>query len=230
MSAPGNCHSWREHFPASEIPFILSGVLRCMAGERKKTEVEGENSISVRLWKKLRLDADLRQRPVQSDPEAWEINENNPDGVIGRLDIRFIYSTGVNHPWPVFAIEAKRLHVNFTSGWKSLISEYVTAETAKPLEKEQGMMCFVTGRYSKGLRAGAMLGYVFDGNIIGARASIAEAIEKYSTKLKLKTGATLSKSSLIAGQTELEESLHALEDEKLDDKNPFTIYHILVSV
>src|ERR1035441_7926256 len=46
----------------------------------------------------------------------------------------FLYSTGVNKPWPYFGIESKRLHVSFPSGWQSLISEYVTGH--------QGMMCF----------------------------------------------------------------------------------------
>jgi hypothetical protein len=40
---------------------------------------------------------------------------------------------------PYFAVEAKRLHVSLPSGWQSLVAEYVGGN--------QGMMCFITGRY-----------------------------------------------------------------------------------
>ncbi len=224
---------WREPFPESEIPFILSSVLRCMEGEKKRSPVEKENPISIRLWKKLRCDSELRQRPIQADPEAWEINPNDEDGTIGRLDIRFTYSTGCIHPWPIFAIEAKRLHVTFPTGWQSLVSKYTTYETDIPPEEEQGMMCFITGRYSHGLRAGAMLGYVFDGDVTRARKSIADSITKHREKLKLRPEGDLAESNIAPGISGITESLHSLSDE-VDLADPtlgdFTIYHLLVAV
>ena len=233
MTIYDDSEMWRGPFPPEEIPFILSAVLRCMNGEKKKHKLEKENDISFRLWKKLRRDSILRERPIQPDPEAWEINENVPDGTLGRLDIRFIFSTATNHPWPEFAIEAKRLHVNFPSGWKSLVSDYVTSDTSKPVEEEQGMMCFVSGRYSKGLHAGAMLGYVFDGNTNGAREAISKTIQQHASKLRIKQGTALQISSIISDNTSISESLHDLvflQKDASRQGSTFTIYHLLVSV
>ena len=237
MSANGDPSRWREPFPESEIPYILAAVLRCMAGGKKNSPQEGENVISIRLWKRLRRDAVLRQRPIVADSEAWEIDENQPDGTIGRLDIRFIFSTGIQHPWPIFAIEAKRLHVTFKSGWKSLVSEYVTADTVKPVDKEQGMMCFVTGRYSHGLRAGAMLGYVFDADVGGARDAIAKSISTHAEKLKVCAGKYFLPGSALREsprQSGIYESHHELPAPLMPaspkGKGDFTIFHILVAV
>jgi hypothetical protein len=225
---------WRQPFPESEIPFILAGILRCMAAVKKKTDHERENPITTRLWKRLRRDAELNARPTHLDPEAWEVDEKDEDGKIGRLDLRFLFSTGTLKPWPCFTIEAKRLHVTFPkAGWSSLVPEYVTSHTSKPVEEEQGMMCFVSGRYSRGLRAGAMLGYVFDGEIEVARASIAGAIQTHAKKLRLAPSSRLADSTVLPGKSGISESLHDLAEEiDLGDffRERFTIYHMLVPV
>jgi|GEM_PF-565588 len=225
---------WRQPFPDDEIPFILAGILRCMATVKKQSPNEHENLLTTRLWKQLRRDAELNVRPTHLDTEVWEINEENADGKIGRLDLRFIYSTGTIKPWPCFAIEAKRLHVTFpNAGWQSLISEYVTSDTSRPVEDEQGMMCFVSGRYSRGLRAGAMLGYVFDGNVEAARVSIAAAIQRHEKKLKLASARWAPDASVIPGISGISESQHDFGKGALIEnqfRNIFTIFHLLVPV
>lgn len=224
---------WRQPFPESEIPFILAGLLRCMAAVKKKTDHERENPITTRLWKRLRRDVELNTRPTHLDPEAWELDETDEDGKIGRLDLRFLLLAPIK-PTPVFAIEAKRLHVTFPKpGWSSLVPEYVTSRTSKPVGDEQGMMCFVSGRYSRGLRAGAMLGYVFDGKVEAARAAIDSAIQTHAEKLKLVPSTRLADSTILGGKSGISESLHELADEiHLGDlfRERFTIYHLLVPV
>jgi hypothetical protein len=224
---------WRQPFPDDEIPFILAALLRCLASISKLEPCEHENRITIRLWKKLRRDNELNARPTYLDPEVWELNEKDEDGKIGRLDLRFLFSTGTLKPWPCFAIEAKRLHVTFPrAGWKSLVSEYVTSDTAKPVEDEQGMMCFVSGRYSRGLRAGAMLGYVFDRNIKAARDSISAAIQLQAKKLRLASPGWVPESVLLANSG-ISESHHDLECETdIADlfAERFTIYHVLMPV
>lgn len=224
---------WRQPFPESEIPFILAGILRCMASVNKRSNHERENPITTRLWKRLRRDAELNDRPTHLDPEAWEVDEKDEEGKIGRLDFRFLLLAPIK-PTPVFAIEAKRLHVTFPkAGWKSLVPEYVTGDTNKPVEEEQGMMCFISGRYSRGLRAGAMLGYVFDGEVEAARAAIATAIQTHARKLKLVPSTRLTDSSILPGTSGISESSHDLADEiDLGDlfRERFTIYHLLVAV
>jgi len=224
---------WRQPFPESEIPFILAAILRCMATVKKAEPCERENLITTRLWKKLLRDGELNKRPTHLDTETWELNEADKDGKIGRSDLRFLLLAPIK-PTPFFAIEAKRLHVTFPrAGRNSLVPEYVTSHTSKPVEDEQGMMCFVSGRYSRGLRAGAMLGYVFDGKVEVARDAIAATIQTHAKKLKLVPSSRLADSAILPGKSGISESLHDLADKiDLGDlfRERFTIYHLLVPV
>jgi hypothetical protein len=224
MSESNTPDQWREPFPDTEIPYILAAVLRCSIKMKKEDACEHENRLTIRLAKLLLRDAVILARPVHLDWEAWEFGTEKAE-LFGRLDLRYLYSTGIRHPWPCFALEAKRLHVTFPrGGWKSLVSEYVTTETVKSAEEEQGMMCFVTGRYSGGLRAGAMLGYVYDGKVDEARTAIHEAIVKHAGKLRLSKTQQIRVSTVIPDESRITESIHELP------KGVFTIYQVLFGV
>lgn len=200
-------------FPEEEIPHILQAVMRSMEGLKKAEPHENETALTKRLRIRLRRDPQLRDRPVEIDREA--VLDDDETGVEGRLDLRFLFSTGRRKPWPYFVIEAKRLHVSFDSGWKSLVSEYVTGH--------QGMMCFITGRYSRGLRSGAMLGYVFDGDVEKAARSISATLEKHRSLLKLDPPHRLTRSMRL-GCGPAWETNHKLPYGR------FTVFHLLCAI
>jgi hypothetical protein len=151
------------------------------------------------------------------DPEAYVYDDvADEENAIGRLDFRFLYSTQIHHPWPYFAIEAKRLHVTFPSRWDSCVHKYVT--------DRQGMMCFIEQRYGQGLASGGMLGYVFDGNVEAARTSVAASIEASREKLKTVRPFKLVLSSVLPGDSRVSETIHALAH------GDFIIYHLFVAV
>ena len=217
MNLRHEADGWIPLFPDEEIPFILAAVLRCSDTLRKKNATEYETRINNRLRKLLIQDVELRQRPIDLDPEAYVYDDDtDQENPIGRLDFRFLYSTQTRHPWPYFAIEAKRLHVEFPSGWDSCVYKYVT--------DHQGMMCFIEQRYGKGLASGGMLGYVFDGNVEGARTSVAASIETSRDKLKTIPPFKLVLSSVLPDDSRVSETTHALAH------GDFTIYHIFVAV
>jgi hypothetical protein len=165
-----NASSWIPLFPEEEVPFILAAVLRSGARLRKTHATELENDLSDRLRDILDRDSGFRGRPVELFREVPLYDRKRARRKqLGRTDLMFLYSTGARKPWPYFVIESKRLHVKFPAGWQSLVSEYVTGD--------QGMMCFVKGRYSSGLVSGGMLGYVFDGEIEEARSSVRTSVE-----------------------------------------------------
>lgn len=208
---------WIPFFPAEEIPFILAAILRCSAKLRKRNATEHETRISNRLRKLLIQDVELRKRPIHLDPEAYVYDDvADEENAIGRLDFRFLYSTQIHHPWPYFAIEAKRLHVTFPSRWDSCVHKYVT--------DRQGMMCFIEQRYGQGLASGGMLGYVFDGNVEAARTSVAASIEASREKLKTVRPFKLVLSSVLPGDSRVSETIHALAH------GDFIIYHLFVAV
>lgn len=217
MKTAPEAMEWIPLFPAEEIPFILAAVLRCSTTLRKKRVTEYENRISNRLRKLLIRDPDLRQRPIELEPEVPLYNDDtDEENAIGRPDFRFLYSTQLHHPWPYFAIEAKRLHVRFPSGWESCVHNYVT--------DRQGMMCFIEQRYGQGLASGGMLGYVFDGDIEKARISVAASIETNREKLKTAPPFNLVPSSVLPGDPRVSETIHALAH------GNFVIYHLFVAV
>lgn len=207
---------WIPLFPEEEIPHILTAVLRSGAQLRKLHPTEMENDLTDRLRDRLDRDPLLRTRPVELFREVPLYDRKRArQKQLGRTDLLFLYSTGSCKPWPYYAIESKRLHVTFPTGWQSLISEYVSGN--------QGMLCFIQQRYAAGLTSGGMLGYVFDGNIARANSSIGASIEENYKQLKC-TVSRLRASSILSDGTQICESVHSLPH------GPFTIYHLLLSV
>jgi hypothetical protein len=208
---------WIPLFPEEEVPFILLAVLQSGARLRKSHATEWENDLSDRLRDKLDQNPILRARPVELSREIPIFDRKRVrQKQLGRTDLEFKYSTGVRKPWPYFAIEAKRLHVTLPSGKKSLISEYVTGD--------QGMMCFIEGRYAKGLASGGMLGYVFDRKVERARSSIGASVEANHEQLRCCAIPRFGPSSVLKGDSRVSESAHSRP------QGPFTIYHLFLAV
>ncbi len=216
MNFPHKAIGWVPLFPAEEIPFILGAILRCSVTLRKRNATERETKVSNRLRKLLIRDVELRERPIQVDPEVYVYDDDgDEEDPVGRLDFRFLDLTGTQKPLPYFAIEAKRLHVTSPSGWDSCVHKYVT--------DRQGMMCFIEQRYAQGLASGGMLGYVFDGDIEKARASVAASIETNHEKLRTASPFKLVLSSVLPGDR-VSQTTHVLAH------GNFIIYHLFVAV
>ena len=208
---------WVPLFPKEEVPFILAAVLRSGARLRKLHGAEFENDISDRLRNLLDRDSGLRARPVELLREVPLYDRKRArQRQLGRPDFMFQYSTGTSKPWPYFAIESKRLNVTFSSGRKSLVSEYVTGH--------QGMMCFIEERYARDLESGAMLAYVFDGNIDTARSSVAASIGSNHRQLKCSPALGFGPSTALKDGLGISESSHSVSN------RAFKIYHLFLAV
>lgn len=201
-------------FPADEVPAVLNMLLDAAVTLRKLNGTETEDDLSDRLFKRLRNDRRLRASPFSIHREARVYDDViDQAGHMGRVDLCCMCPGGDQ---TYFAIEAKRLHVIFPSGWASLVSEYVSGD--------QGMMCFVTGKYAETQQKGAMLGYVFDGDVRRARSGITKSIDKNKNKLRIVGESGLVRSDIVKRRQRVDETCHLL------GKRPFTLYHILVPV
>lgn len=202
-------------FPADDIPLILNTVLDCCSTLRKLSKTELETQISTRLMKRLQMDPRMRGGPFLPCPEYPVLDDKIDEPTVGgRIDICFV-ATQSSHTY--FAIEAKRLHVRYDDGkWHSLVGQYVYGD--------QGMMCFVTSKYSAVQHAGAMLGYVFDGDINRSRDGISKVIERNRAKLKMASKSGLAESGIVEREERVDETRH------LFGRRHFTIYHLLVPV
>ena len=208
---------WIPLFPQEEVPFILAAILRSGSRLRKRHSTELENDLSDRLRDFLDRDSGLRSRPVEIFREVPLYDrKRSRQRQLGRTDLMFMYSTGAAKPWPYFVVETKRIHVTFSSGWKSLVSEYVTSY--------QGMMCFIDGRYARGLASGGMLAFVFDGEIEKARSAVGAAIEANRKQLRSAPKLRFGPSAVLLSESRVCESRHMLT------QGEFNIYHLFIPV
>jgi hypothetical protein len=205
--------AYRRLFPAGHIPIILLSIIQAGRTLQKKADQELEDRITLRLYKGLIRIREFRDGPLDIRLQT-EIpnNASDTDTPAGRIDL--LVSCG--HGQEVyFAIEAKKLRVRSPSGRMAFRgnSEYVT----------KGMMRFVTGQYAPKMEAGAMLGYVFDGEIHKARSSIDQSIQNKALKLKLEPPGRLVQSTILS-KDPIDETRHDLL------KRHFTIYHVFIAV
>ncbi|MBU0993628.1 MAG: hypothetical protein KJ737_14120 [Proteobacteria bacterium] len=201
-------------FPTGHIPIILTNIVQAGKTLRKKTPNEIENRLTRRLCKKLNQLPPFRDGPLSIHPQQ-EILSPDPDidTPEGYIDILVSCEYGSEI---YFAIEAKRLRVRSTSGKGKMDAgndEYVN----------KGMMRFVTGQYAPLMVTGAMLGYIFDGDIEKACSGVSGYIDSKIKELKLIAPKKLSKSGILSSN-EIYETRHNLK------ARGFTLYHIFLSV
>lgn len=208
----GEAGTLAKLFPQEHIPNILNSVLEASSTLRKKTDRDREDSITRRLCARLVRIPTFRDGPLNIHPKQEILfSDLDANNAAGEIDI--LVSCG--HGFEVyFALEAKRLRVRYPNGrLKSGNSEYV----------KDGMMRFVTGKYAPFMKASAMLGYVFDGQIVKARSGVDRAIQSKAVELKLKPPKQLTKSSILPKNV-THETYHDL------GTRSFTIHHIFLAV
>ena len=217
MGTVGNAVVWRDDlFPEGFIPEILELVITSWDPFEKPHRLEHEERITrrfaerVRHKKNKRGDLPFKIRVEVSIPDV-EIGQES-----GRVDFIFDY-IGTIREEVYFAFECKRLRIPYPPPSKldTNNSDYTG---------EQGMMCFVTGKYSEGLPYGGMIGYVMDGETEKAILSVGILIKKKRLALKLVGDTGLERSSVMGDSQNVRETRHILNERK------FTIHHIFLAV
>ncbi len=203
----GDVDPWTDLFPDDLIPPIIDLVISCWGQFKKPNRTDYEEPITRRFREALRKNKNLKGLPFS----IWlESSETDPETgkEIGRIDLMFL-SGYKEHVY--FAFECKRLRYPKSGKVIPNTGEYVG---------EDGMMCFVTGKYGKGQSNGGMIGYVMDGKSSEAKKAVKELIDKKSSDLFLEKGTTLTSSSI--NPTSVYETKHDLKT-KL-----FTLYHLFL--
>jgi hypothetical protein len=209
----GSSGAYAKLFPEGQIPLILSSIIRVGENLHKQTATDHEDWITMKLHRLLIREPLFRDGPIQVDlqPEivftSVDLEKRTPEG---RLDLKV--SSGFGYE-VYFAIEAKRLRVSLPSGLFNGGREYVI----------DGMMRFVTGQYAPLMQTGAMLGYVYDGEIQKARADVDKHVKKMEISLKLKGQKSLFPSPILQ-ERPIDETNHDL------GKRQFTIFHLFLGV
>lgn len=208
----GETGKFKSLFPRNRIPGILKSII--LAGETlaKKRDRDREDWITRRLHQRLICSHPFRNGPltIQLQPEIPS-SEKEADAPGGRIDLLVPTEYGYQI---YFALEAKRLRFHSPNGrFKTGNDEYI----------KNGMMRFITGRYSPYMENGGMIGYVFDGDIANARSGVGKRIESEAERLKLMPPMCLAASQVLP-DNHVDETRHDLKT------RCFTIYHLFISV
>ncbi len=216
MGSAGNAKEWkRDLFPHELIPEILELVINAWKISPKPNPLDLEVSISEELIKKIRIEKNRRgDLPfhVWAEVKTLDTQAENQ----GRTDILFAY-LGTPKEEIHFVFECKRLRIPYPppSRLATNNSGYVN---------DQGMMCFITGKYSGSVTNGGMIGYVMDGQIKEAITSVGKLIKTKRFSLKLAKDTGLEHSSIMDDSQNIRETRHVL------CKRNFTIHHIFLAV
>ncbi len=214
MGAEANAVVWKEDFfPEYLIPDILELIINTWVIFPKPKPLDPEVPISEAFTKKLRAEKNQRDDlPFKIRPELVTLNTG--DDTDGRIDICFDF-IGTPYEEIYFAFECKRLRIPYPDRLDTNNSDYVN---------EQGMMCFITGKYSRSVTNGGMIAYVMDGNTNKAIDSVGKLIKRKSLVLKLTKDTGLESSSMLISYPNVRETTHTLS------KRNFTIHHIFLAV
>lgn len=197
MNIIGSPISWKPLFPEQFIPNILKGVKHAWRRIQKLKIDELEPRITRKLRHELRQEQLIRSIPIRVTRELT-IDDPMTGEESGRIDLCLLYG---NIEDVYFAFECKRLNVNFPSGKKSLANEYVGND---------GMGCFLSGKYSKGHEHAGMIGYVMDGDVSSATEAISFRLKAKWEVLFMTDNCGLSESSIIPNDTQIKQTLHYL--------------------
>ena len=133
---------------------------------------------------------------------------------MGRLDI--VFNLLVPSEEIYFCLEAKRLNVVKGGTTRAYASEYVRF----------GMMRFVTGQYSRAVRHGGMIGYVFDQDITRAIFNVKMNVRAQCSALCMTPPGDLLDSGVLGPDKCFRETHH----QRKHDTGIFHIHHLFMAV
>ena len=172
----GDKRTWINGFRAYDQRF-LQGVMQVWRTAIALLPIDSdENAITAALVTVLRTDSRTRGSFYYYDYQfvPLRLTEGQVAGQHVRIDLAAIIDRE-GHTY--VAYECKKLNVHGADGARrSRAGAYVG---------DDGMMCFVTEKYAKGLPFGGMLGYVMDGDLDFAYTSIKAMIMSCKSALGL---------------------------------------------
>jgi hypothetical protein len=174
-----------------------------------------EDAITEILCRALRKSKIARDLPFYIEIQRIELDPA-PSEELGRLDIAFLPTglPGAPDETIYFCLECKRLNAIVNGKKRPGGSEYVA----------NGMMRFVSGQYANAVRHGGMLGYVLDGDVVGATANVESNVSSQHVSLCMEPPGVLQPSSVGAEIPTARESRHSRAGQSVK----FCIHHVFV--
>jgi hypothetical protein len=195
-------------FPAGWPGEVLRFVIEVWEGFSLHTDVVLEPRITKLLTGAIcdRYEREERDWFVVPEFPDWDEESGKEES---RTDIRF-YPPGPKRRSVCFVFESKRLNMPAANS-----DEYVG---------HSGMMCFVLGKYSRGLRCGGMIGYVMDGDLRRANRNVTRAIKRKRKALRITPDGEFRPTPLLPDSTWHGETRHDR------DSGVIVLFHLLLPV
>ena len=212
MNVLGEPAGWSD-LVGHMLPTILKATVEAWQSLRNMQTIEREDDITIALCRALRQHRTARGLPFQIHTQQLELGGSTEDG-IGRLDIVFNFLVACEDIY--FCLEGKRLNVVKDGHRRAYAGEYVRL----------GMMRFINGQYSRGVRHGGMVGYVFDGDIEGAIRRVESNMRRHRLDLQMTGSEVLTRSTVLVTVEGARESRHLRKSEK----GAFQIHHLFMAV
>lgn len=207
----GSPEQWLD-FIDEQLPNLLTLVIDSWEQMRAPAPDAPEEQITMTLCGKMKNHRAARELMFQIHLESVEVDPAEGEDR-GRMDIAFYPMR--NREDIYFCVEAKRLNVVKDGTVRSYASEYVRL----------GMMRFITGRYAKLARNGAMVGYVADGRVSHAIANVEQNVRNQHVDLGMDPPGELLASTILLNNARARETRHR----RRYNSSPFSIHHLFVT-
>lgn len=210
----GDTTDWDGFFKADLVPDVLDCVQEAWGQLASPAKDDGEVTISLKLYVQLVGVKNRNKLPFRFGLEVLEVDLDSV-AVVGRKDI-VVFPRGTDREEIYLALEAKRLNAQRPSGFATLAPEYVS----------EGMLRYVEGKYAAAVQHGVMLGYVMDGNVPNAVASVDAIVKSRWKDLCMSSASGFSVSSARPANASIKESCHTRKIDTLE----FRIHHAFLAV
>ncbi len=211
MSVIGISTEWSDLIDPM-VPEILNLVVASWQEMPSPAPDEKEDNITIALCRSMAQNRTARGLMFQIRTQVVELDPM-PGEDLGRLDIAFIPLIPREDIY--FCLESKRLNVVRKGQQRAYASEYV----------QFGMLRFVTGQYSKAVRHGGMIGYVLDGDILGAITNVEANIQQRHEALCMAPPGAFLPSTALKGDARARETHH----QRAHEKGLFRIHHLFMA-
>jgi hypothetical protein len=211
LSVVGTSTDWSDLIDPM-LPQILNLVTSSWQEMPSPKLDETEDNITTALCRILMQNRTARNLMFQIRTQVVELDPM-PGESLGRLDIAFIPLVPREDIY--FCLESKRLNVVNNGQVRAYASEYVRL----------GMLRFVRGQYSKAVRHGGMVGYVFDGNVSNAISNVEANIQQQHGALCMAPPGALLPSTILVGDMRARETHH----HRIHEATLFRIHHLFMS-
>jgi hypothetical protein len=173
-----------------------------------------ETSITGELVRGVRVV--LESQDAEEWMQFFDLYDDPPQNTPGRLgrsrprvDIEFVRLSGRGRR-PRFHIEAKRLY---------------RSDSVKEYFGEEGLGCFIVGRYAGHETAGGMLGYVQTDTVLKWSARIETGFAEKAGMLRVESGTSLAEADGLRDLGPLQVSCHHRDPATL---GPIQVFHLLL--